>query len=68
MQQVKGLMNGVKMAQNPQLMLNQLMMNNPQLQAAMSLIQQGGGNSQQTFYSLAKQMGIDPNTVLNALK
>lgn len=56
------------MAQNPQLMLNQLMMNNPQLQAAMSLIQQGGGNSQQTFYSLAKQMGIDPNTVLNALK
>lgn len=61
-------MNGVKMAQNPQLMLNQLMMNNPQLQAAMSLIQQGGGNSQQIFYSLAKQMGIDPNMVLNALK
>lgn len=56
------------MAQNPQAMLNQLMMNNPQLKTAMSLIQQGGGNSQQTFYSLAKQMGIDPNTVLNALK
>jgi hypothetical protein len=61
-------MNEVKMAQNSQQRFNQLIMNNPQLQTVVSLIQQGGGNSQQIFYALAKQMGIDPNTVLNALK
>lgn len=68
MQQIKGFMNQVKAAQNPQAMLNQLMMNNPNMKTAMTLIQQSGNDPKATFYALAKQMGVNPNDVLNALR
>jgi len=67
-QQVKGIMNQIKMAQNPQLALNQMLMSNPQLNSVMELVKSSGGNLQQTFYALAKQKGIDPQEVLNQLQ
>lgn len=68
MQQIKNLMNTVRMAKNPQFAINQLMSNNPRLQQAMLLVQTMGGNPEQAFYTYAKQMGVDPNEVLNTLK
>lgn len=56
------------MATNPQLALNQLLLNNPQLQNVINLIRQNGGNPQQTFYALAKQKGVNPDEILNMLK
>ena len=56
------------MAQNPQLMLNQMLMSNPQLQQAMELIKQNGGDPKTAFYNYAKQLGVDPETVLNSLQ
>ena len=67
-QQIKNLMNQVRAAASPQYALNQLMANNPQLKTVINLIQQNGGNAQNTFYALANQMGVDPNMILNALK
>ena len=68
MQQVKNMMHQVQAAANPQLALNQLLMSNPQLAQAVSLIRSMGGNPQNTFYNYAKQMGINPEDVLNSLK
>ena len=68
MQQVKNMMHQVQAAANPQLALNQLLMSNPQLAQAFSLIRSMGGNPQNTFYNYAKQMGINPEDVLNSLK
>ena len=55
-------------AQNPQLMLNQLMTSNPQLKQAMDIINQSGGDPKKAFYVLAEQKGVDPNEILNMLK
>lgn len=67
-QQIKNLMQQIKMAVSPQYALNQMLSSNPQLMNIMNLVKQNGGNAQQTFYNLANQMGVDPNLILNALK
>lgn len=67
-QPIKNALNMVKTAQNPQLMLNQLMQNNPMYSQVQQIIQQNGGDAQKAFYSLAQQMGVDPNQILSQLK
>ena len=53
---------------NPQALLSQLGQNNPNMQKVNQLIQQNGGDAQKAFYSLANQMGVDPNEILSMLK
>lgn len=67
-QQIKNLMVMVQNSQNPQAMLNNLMSQNPQVQNAVNIINQYGGNGQQAFYETCKQRGIDPNQVLSQLR
>ena len=68
MGQVVQMMNQVKSASNPNMMLQQMAQTNPTVQQAMNYVNQNGGNAQQAFYQLAQQMGVDPMTVLNQLK
>ena len=56
------------MAQNPQLFLNQLLMSNPQIAQVLEYIKQNGGYAQTAFYNYAKQMGLDPQMVLNTMQ
>ena len=65
---IKQAMNTVRSAGNPQMMLQQILGNNPQYAQVQKLISDNGGDAQRAFYSLANQMGIDPNEVLNALR
>lgn len=67
-QQFKSMLNQAKMAQNPQLFLNQLLMSNPQIAQVLEYIKQNGGNAQTAFYNYAKQMGLDPQMVLNTMQ
>ena len=67
-QPIKNALNMVRAAQNPQLMMNQLMQKNPMYSQVQQIIQQNGGDPQKAFYSLAQQMGVDPNQILNQLK
>ena len=60
MQQLMEMVKG-----NPQGVLNQLMQNNPQVRQVMAL---ANGDPKTAFYSLAKQNGVDPNSILNMLK
>ena len=66
--QIKQMMNMVNMAGNPQAMLNQLMMYNPQIKQAMSIVEKYGGDSMKALYGEAERMGVDPQEILNMLK
>lgn len=52
---------------NPQAMMNQMLMNNPKAQQALTFIKQAGNNPQTAFMNLAKQKGVDPQAFINEL-
>ena len=68
MAQIRQMMSMERTAGNPQAMLTQMMQNNPQLQNAMRLVKQAGGDPKKAFYDLAQQRGVDPEEILNMLK
>ena len=68
LQAIKEMMNLVRNSNNPMATLQTLAAQNPNFQQAFQLIQQNGGNLQQTFLNLARQQGIDPISILQALK
>lgn len=47
--------------------INNLLQSNPNLKSIMDMIRKGG-NPKQMFFELAKQKGIDPNTILSQIK
>lgn len=66
--QVKQMMNMVRSAGNPQMMLQSMAQNNPQLKQVMDIIQQSGGDPKAAFYKMAQEKGIDPDQILSMLK
>ena len=52
---------------NPQAMMNQMLMSNPNTQQALNFIKQAGNSPQQAFVNLAKQKGIDPQEFMKEL-
>ena len=65
---IKELMNTIKAAQNPQTAMQVLINKNPQLRQAVELVNQNGGNAEETFYKLAKERGINPEDILSMLR
>ena len=62
------VVQAIRMSRNPNLMLQQLAQNNPNVANAMSLIRQYGGDPQKAFYEEAKKRGIDPNQIIGLLR
>ena len=56
--------NAMNMVRNPQAMLNQAMMNNPQMKQVMDYVSANGGDAKAAFYKLAGEMGVDPEEIL----
>ena len=56
------------MSQNPQAMLNQMVMNNPKLKNVMDIVNQYGGDPNKALEETAKQYGITPNDIFDLLK
>ena len=52
---------------NPQAMMNQMLVNNPNVQQALTFIKQAGNNPQTAFMNLAKQKGVNPQEFINEL-
>ena len=48
--------------------MQQLMLNNPNMKQAIDYVNANGGNPKDAFYKLAKERGIDPDSILNSLK
>ena len=55
------------MAQNPQMAIMQMAQNNPNMKQALDYINANGGNPKDAFYKLAKEKGVDPDSILNSL-
>ena len=68
MQQIKQMASTVKLAQNPQMALNQLIQNNPQMKQVMQIVNMSGKSPEQVFYALAERKGVNPQEILNELK
>ena len=68
MGQIKNMMSMVRMSQNPQAMIQQIMQNNPNMKQVMEIVQQYGGDASRAFYTLAEQKGINPQEILDLLK
>ena len=67
-QQIKNMMNMVQMSANPRMALQNIVNQNPNLQNILSLVGSNGANLQQVFYNMAKQKGVNPEDVINALR
>ena len=67
MGQIKQMMTAVKSAQNPEAMMKQLMMNNPNMKWVMEIVNQYGGDANKAFYAVAEQHGINPQEIMNML-
>ena len=67
-QPVKKMMNTVRMAQNPQAALNQLVMSNPQMKQVMEIINRHGGDPMEAFRAEAEARGINPQEILDMMK
>ena len=66
-QQIKQMYGMVKTAQNPQAMMNQLMMNNPQFKQVMDIVNQYGGNPDKALSDIAQQYGITEKDIYDLL-
>lgn len=67
MQSIKRMMNMYRAAKNPQEALQQMAQQNPMINGLMQIGSQNGG-LQNTFYTMCKEQGVDPNVILNELK
>jgi len=67
-QQIKNMMSMVQMSANPQIALQNIVNQNPNLQNILNLANSNGANLQQVFYNMAKQKGVNPEDIINALR
>lgn len=65
-QQVKNMMRQMQSMKNPNIAINQIIQQNPQMNQVMQMCQ--GQNPKQVFYSMCKQQGVDPEQFINMLK
>lgn len=66
--QAKQMLGMLQSCGDPQKALNMLAQNNPQMGALMNMIGGSGMSAKQLFMQTAKQNGVNPNTIINALK
>ena len=54
----------IKSMGNPQMMIQQM----PQYKQIMDYVNQNGGDAKSAFYAKAKEMGIDPDQIIQAMR
>ena len=57
-------MKMIKSVGNPQMMIQQM----PQYKQVMDYIEANGGDAKNAFYTKAKEMGLDPDEIVNVLQ
>lgn len=64
---VRGLVNQVRSASNPNALLNSMAEQNPQLKEIMTMVN-SGKSPRDLFYAKAKEMGVDPEDIVRQLQ
>ena len=67
-QPIRQMMSAVRSAQNPQLALNNLIMQNPQMKQVMDIVQKHGGDPMTALRKEAEAAGINPEEIMGMLK
>jgi len=62
---IQNIISLFKNSPNPQMLLNNLIKNNPQMQNLYMLIQNSNKTPKELFYTMANEKGVDPNSILN---
>ena len=62
------MINMLKNIKNPKQLIMSMANSNPQVANVLKEVQANGGNAKDLFYRKAKEMGIDPNSILNSLR
>ena len=60
-------MNTIKNSGNPQMMLQQMMMKNPNIKQVMDYINANGGNPKDAYYKMANEKGVNPQEIIKEL-
>ena len=68
LKQIKQQVNSLQSLGNPQMALNQLLSQNPQMKQAFQYVQQNGGDPKQALIKLAQEQGLDPQSIFAALQ
>ena len=68
MGQIKNMIGMIKAAQNPQAMINQMMMNNPNMKQVMQIVNQYGGDPMAAFIATARKNGLGPDEIMGMIK
>ena len=63
----KNLLNTIRNSANPQAMLQQMMLQNPQISNVIKYINDNGGDAREVFYKTAQEQGINPQEIINVL-
>ena len=58
------ILTQIKSMGNPQMMMQQM----PQYKQVMDYVNQNGGDAKSAFYNKAKEMGVNPDEILKALR
>ena len=66
--QIKQAFNTLKTAKNPNMLLQQMIQNNPNIKGVMNYINQNGGDAKAAFYKMAEERGINPNQIIKMLQ
>ena len=61
------MMTMIKQSRNPQQLVMNMLMQNPQGKSILQTIQ-NGGNAKELFYQMAQQKGINPNQFISMFK
>ena len=62
------LVNMMKNASNPQALIMNLARQNPAVANVLKEVEANGGDAKSLFYKKAREMGINPDDILNQLK
>lgn len=65
--QIRDMINSVRMAANPYMAMQQMILNDPRFQQVSNYVNSHGGNAKAAFYQLAQEKGVDPQTVLSQI-
>lgn len=65
---LKTMLDMVRASQNPQAMLQQIAQTNPKMREVMGMVNANGGDARSTFYKMASERGVDPESILRMLR
>ena len=68
LQQIKQAWATIKNLGNPQAMMEHVLKNNPKGAEINRLLQEANGNPEKAFRDKAKEMGVNPDEILDLLK